>query len=211
MTWVGKGDKQPSAPYAGTVELLRSGAVPADFWDWREGADFTFGRRRSAPQPTAAGTSPGAAAATDADEEELSDAPSDDDMALAAGAASTQSGGASRGARAGGFGAVPVATHAAAFGSGQAAATVSAAAEASAAAGPGAADTDGPSTPRVVGVHLRSPFSLAAADDLRTEFTNYVSHPLPIELPLPGACPVQACVCPEMHVDLLRGGAPHCC
>jgi hypothetical protein len=149
--------------------------VPADFWDWREGADFTFGRRRSAPQPpAAAGAS--TAAVTDADEEELSDAPSDDEEAPAAGAAAAQPGVAGKGARAGGFGAVPVATDAAAFGSGQAAATVSAAAEASAAAGPGAADTDGPSTPRVVGVDLRSPFSLAAADDLRTEFTNYVSH-----------------------------------
>ena len=92
---------------------------------------------------------------------------------------------------------MPVATDAAAFGSGQAAATVSAAAavEASAAADPGAADADGPSTPRVVGVDLRSPFSLAAADDLRTEFTNYVSHA------------VQTHVCPpNLYLTLLMSG-----
>lgn len=30
---------------AGVVELLRSGRVGEDFWDWREGQDFCFGRR----------------------------------------------------------------------------------------------------------------------------------------------------------------------
>lgn len=30
---------------AGTVELLRQGRLPADFWDWREGQDFAFSRR----------------------------------------------------------------------------------------------------------------------------------------------------------------------
>lgn len=26
----------------GTLELLRRGHLPADFWDWRDGADFSF-------------------------------------------------------------------------------------------------------------------------------------------------------------------------
>jgi hypothetical protein len=70
---------------------------------------------------------------------------------------------------------------AAAFGSGQAAAAVEAAASAAAAPEPhpAAADAQDPATPRVVGVDLCSPFSLAAADDLRTEFTNYVRVLLP--------------------------------
>lgn len=29
------------------VELLRSGRVAEDFWDWREGQDFSFGRGRA--------------------------------------------------------------------------------------------------------------------------------------------------------------------
>mmetsp|Transcript_9356 Transcript_9356/g.28148 ORF Transcript_9356/g.28148 Transcript_9356/m.28148 type:complete len:1012 (-) Transcript_9356:263-3298(-) len=31
----------------GVVELLRSGRVAEDFWDWREGQDFSFGRGRA--------------------------------------------------------------------------------------------------------------------------------------------------------------------
>ena len=39
---------------AGTIELLCSGALPADFWDWRDGANFSFGGRRCAAVDAAA-------------------------------------------------------------------------------------------------------------------------------------------------------------
>ncbi len=158
---------------AGTVELLRSGALPADFWDWREGADFAFGHRR--------GAAAAAFATSDGEEEAEAD---DAEMGNGNGAGNGNAPLAKPG-----FGAVPIERAEAAAGGAAPATAVALPDSADGAAGSSAtslsapaavadaaARPDGaPATPHVIGVDVRSPFGpLASADGLRTEFTNYV-------------------------------------
>ena len=149
---------------AGTLELLRRGQLPADFWDWRDGADFSFRGAGDAEEDAHAAAAlektAAAAAAATAD--------------AAAAAASAADGVASA------SGAQSAAPDISSTPTTEAALDDMEGSVAEAEASPEnamstetvsqtAADRGG-----IVGLDVTIPFQLRSADGLRTEFTNYV-------------------------------------
>ncbi|GLI58784.1 hypothetical protein VaNZ11_000540 [Volvox africanus] len=130
----------------GVIELLRRGKLPADYWDWVQGAAFKWGMGEEDAEAMAQGTAQIAAAA----------------------AANAKNTGA---VAASGDGAVAPAT---AIGVESASASLSSLFFADGHAFDSAAAS--PHSPiAVTGIDITSPFTLRSADDLKTPYTNFTS------------------------------------
>lgn len=130
----------------GTVELLRRGKLPADFWDWRDGQDFSFSRRRAEASAYTA----------EADAFELMAANGATNNGQSRHHTTSQPPTPSATTRTG-FGARLVSGN-----------------SSTSASGPSQAAVRGSMRPAVTGVDLQIPFRLTSADGLTTDFTNFV-------------------------------------
>ena len=133
-------------PLSGTLELLRRGQLPADFWDWRDGADFSFRASGTVEEDAHAAAvieetiAAHAAAATDftATDSTQSAPPSQCETTVVG--SDTDMGNSTS---------VPSDDE-------------------------GESPSGGGEQTGIVGLDLTIPFDLRSADGLRTEFTNYV-------------------------------------
>ncbi|GIL98257.1 hypothetical protein Vretimale_3659 [Volvox reticuliferus] len=130
----------------GVIELLRSGKLPSDYWDWVQGAAFKWGMGEEDAEAMAQGTAQIAAAAAANQKNADAVAASGDGAAISATAIGADSASASVSSL--------FAADGHAFDNADAA----------------------PHSPiAVTGIDITSPFVLRSADDLTTPYTNYTS------------------------------------
>ncbi|GFR46823.1 hypothetical protein Agub_g8459, partial [Astrephomene gubernaculifera] len=154
----------------GVVELLRSGGLPADYWDWAQGAAFKWGMGEEDGE--AAGPGAAAPAGKGADKAAKTAAVPAQEAAAAAATASA--------AAAAPATATSTAMDAAAAPAAEAAATAAHAAAAGSLFAPDGHAFDSPAAaPQhpipVTGIDITLPYTLRSADDLATPYTNYTS------------------------------------
>lgn len=146
---------------AGTLELLRRGQLPADFWDWRDGADFSFRGAGDAEEDALAAAALEKATAAAAAAAGVASASATDGDVSASGAQSAASDRGGTPTLEAPSDAIDGSVSAAEASPGDAMSTETVSQT--------AADQGG-----IVGLELTIPFQLGSADGLRTEFTNYV-------------------------------------